>query len=73
MELSFEDVCHECLANDELVNEFCRLKKMKRPDRRSPIEIEIDKACGYDANGIFIKEFVDFVTDFIWIPLLDMQ
>lgn len=69
--MDFEQVCQECLANDELVHEFCRLKGIKRPDRRSPMEIEIDKACGYDANMEFIKEFTKFVMDFVWLPLLE--
>lgn len=69
--MDFEEVCQECLKNDELVNEFCRLKKIKRPDRRSPIEIEIDRSCGYDANLEFVKEFTYFVFRFIYMPLLN--
>lgn len=66
--MDFEEVCQECLKNDELVNEFCRLKCIKRPDRRSPIEIAIDKACEYDANKEFIKEFTDFVMNYVYLP-----
>ena len=66
--MDFEEVCQECLKNDELVNEFCRLKHIKRPDRRSPIEITIDEACGYDANKEFIKEFTDFVMNYVYLP-----
>lgn len=66
--MDFEEVCQECLKNDELVNEFCRLKDIKRPDMRSPIEITIDKACGYDANMEFIKEFTDFVMNYVYLP-----
>lgn len=69
--MDFEQVCQECLKNDEFVDEFCRLKGIKRPDRRSPIEIEIDKACGYDANMEFIKEFVDFIAWGVWQPLFE--
>lgn len=65
--MDFEEVCQECLKNDELVNEFCRLKHIKRPDRRSPIEITIDEACGYDANKEFIKEFTDFVMNYVYL------
>ena len=71
MELDFESVCKECLANDEFVSEFCRLNGIKRPDRRSPIEIQIDKSCGYDANMDFIKKFTDFVMEFVYIPLVE--
>ena len=37
--MSFEQVCQECLSNNELVNEFCRLKNIKRPDKRTSIDI----------------------------------
>lgn len=26
--MTFEQVCKECLKNDEFVNEFCRLRKL---------------------------------------------
>lgn len=39
LEKDFINVCSICLDNNELVNEFCRLKGLKRPDKRSPIEI----------------------------------
>lgn len=56
-----------------LVNEFCRLKNIKRPDKLSPIENQIDKACGYDAGMEFMKLFTDFVREFIYIPLMKQQ
>lgn len=68
--MDFEQCCTECLNNDDLVNEFCRLKGIKRPDKRSPIEIQIDQACKYDANKEFIKEFTQFVFEYVWIPLI---
>lgn len=61
------------MDNDELVNEFCRLKGLKRPDKRSSIEIQIDNACEYDAGMDFIRQFTDFVREFIYIPLLEQQ
>ena len=64
-------MCQECLKNDEFANEFCRLKGIKRPDRRTSMEIAIDKACGYDANMEFIKEFVNFIIWGVWNPLLE--
>lgn len=39
LEDDFINVCRICLDNDDLVNEFRRLKKLKRPDKRSSIEI----------------------------------
>ena len=69
----FINVFSLCLDDDDLVNEFCRLKGLKRPDKRSPIEIQIDNACRYDAGIDFIRQFTDFVREFIYIPLLNQQ
>ena len=66
----FINVCSLCLDNDEFVNEFCRLKGLKRPDKRSPIEIQIDNACEYDASMDFMRQFTDFVKEFVYIPFL---
>lgn len=68
--MTFEQVCQECLKNDEFVNEFCRLRKIKLPYRRNGIETAIDKACGYDANMEFVREFTKFVMRTIYIPLI---
>ena len=73
LQKDFISVCGICLDNDELVNEFCRLKNLKRPDRRSPIEIQIDNACGYDEGVDFMRQFTEFVREFIYIPLLYQQ
>lgn len=73
LENNFINVCSLCLDNNDLVNEFCRLKCLKRPDKRSPIEIQIDNACGYDACMDFMRQFTDFVREFVYIPLLRQQ
>ena len=73
LENDFINVCVLCLDNDDLVNEFCRLKGLKSPDKRSPIEIQIDNACGYDAGMVFMRQFTDFVREFVYIPLLRQQ
>lgn len=73
LENNFINVCSLCLDDDDMVNEFCRLKGLKRPDKRSPIEVQIDNACGYDAGMDFMKQFTDFVREFIYIPLLNQQ
>ena len=70
LENNFINVCSLCLDDDDMVNEFCRLKGLKRPDKRSPIEVQIDNACGYDAGKDFMKQFTDFVREFVYIPLL---
>ena len=73
LENDFINVCKICLDNDELINEFCRLKGLKRPDKRSSIEIQIDNACGYDTGMDFMRQFTEFVREFIYIPLLEQQ
>ena len=73
LEDDFVKVCSLCLEDENLVNEFCRLKRIKRPDKRSPIEIQIDNACNYDAGMDFMKQFTDFVREFVYIPLLKQQ
>lgn len=70
LENDFINVCGLCLDNDEFVNEFCRLKGLKRPDKRSPIEIQIDSVCGYDACMGFMRQFTDFVREVVYIPLI---
>lgn len=73
LENDFINVCSLCLNNDDLVNEFCRLKGLKRQDERSPIEIQIDFACGYNAGLDFMNQFIDFVREFLYIPLLKQR
>lgn len=69
--MDFESVCMECIKNDEFVNEYCRLKGIKRPDRLSPLEEMIDKSCGYDSKSEFVKEFVATVFELVWMPLVE--
>lgn len=73
LENDFLNVCRLCLDNDNLVSEFCRLKGLKRPDKRNSIEVQIDNACGYDTGMDFMRLFTDFVREFIYIPLLIQQ
>lgn len=73
LEDDFIKVCSLCLDDENLVNEFCRLKGLKRPDKRSPIEIQIDNACHYDAGMEFMRQFIDFVMEFVYVPLLMQQ
>lgn len=73
LENDFLNVCSLCLENDNLVNEFCRLKGLKRPDKRSSIEIQIDSAYGYDAGMDFMRQFTEFIREFVYIPLLVQQ
>lgn len=69
----FIQICSLCLEDNSLVNEFCRLKNIKCPDMLSPIEKQIDNVCGYDAGMEFMKQFTNFVREFIYIPLVKQQ
>lgn len=71
--MTFEECCQECIKNDELINQFCRLKNIKRPDRLSPVETIVDNACGYNAKEEFVKKFADFVFYYIWVPTVDKE
>jgi hypothetical protein len=68
--MTFEDVCAECLLNKELVREWNRLTGHLLGVPRSPIEAVIDKACGYNPYEKAMPEFISFVWEFIWIPLI---
>lgn len=67
--LEIVPIVAECLKNDSLVKEFCRLYNVKRPDRLSPIEKMIDDACGNDSSKEFFDKFFSFVEEFI-VPTL---
>lgn len=69
----FIQICSLCLEDNSLVNEFCRLKNIKCPDMLSPIEKQIDNVCGYDTGMEFMKQFTNFVREFIYIPLVKQQ
>lgn len=62
-------ICKMCLMNDDLINEFCRLKNIKWLDKRSLLEIEIAKACNYNAYQEFIAMFVKFIVHYIYLPI----
>lgn len=68
--MSLEECVLECFNNDEFVNEFCRLKGIKRPDKLTPLEKEIDKSCGFDSTKKFIVEFTNVVFRCVYIPLV---
>ncbi len=71
--LSFLECCQECIKNNELIDQYCRLKGVKRPDRLSPVEIIVDRACGYNAKDKFIRGFTDFVFLYVWVPMVNRE
>lgn len=63
----------ECLKNDKLVDEYCRLSGVKRPDKLAPLEEMIDNACGYDANKEFMEGFISFVYEYVYKTMPQVQ
>lgn len=59
-----------CAGNWELVSEFNRLSGFHLGETRTPIEVQIDTACGYDPDQEAIPHFLDFIYECIWLPLL---
>lgn len=35
--------------------------------------MQIDNACGFDAGMDFMRQFMDFVREFVYIPLFRQQ
>ncbi|MCL2175565.1 MAG: hypothetical protein FWB73_05925 [Treponema sp.] len=67
--MTFEEVCHECIKYEGFVNEWNRLTGNKLGIERAPIVKMIDDACGHDPDMKAMGEFVDFVFEFVWLPL----
>ena len=71
--MNFEDCLMACAGNRELVSEFNRLSGFHLGETRTPIEVQIDTACGYDPDQEAILHFLDFIFEFIWLPLLAQE
>jgi hypothetical protein len=69
--MTFNEVCAECISNDALVKQFNRLTGYRLGISKAPIITAIDKACGYDPDAEAIPAFVDFIWNYIWVPLSD--
>jgi hypothetical protein len=67
--MTFPELCAMCLENNDFVREWNRLTGHKLGVTRTPIEIAIDKTCGYDPNEKAMPEFVDFIMEYIWLPV----
>jgi hypothetical protein len=71
--MTFNEVCSFCLSQKNFVREWNRMTGHKLGVSRTPIETAIDKACGYDPNEKAMLEFVEFVREYIWLPLIEQQ
>nr|WP_126358492.1 hypothetical protein [Cedecea lapagei] len=66
----FGTVVERCLDEKEFIEQFERLSGVNRPPlRRSPFEVMIDKATGFEQSQweAFFKEFIQFVYRFVWL------
>lgn len=68
--MTFKDVCMECIGTPELVKEWNRLTGHHLGERRDGIVSMIDKACGHEPDEAAIPDFIAFVYDYIWLPLI---
>lgn len=68
--MSFTDVLFECIGNKKLISEFNRLTGFHMGERSAPLQSAIDDACGYDPDKEAFPEFVAFVHECIWQPLV---
>lgn len=68
--ITFENACAECISTDGFVQEFNRLGGYHLGERRDGITVAIDKACWYDPDAEAMAAFVDFVYEYVWLPLV---
>jgi len=69
---NFSDAVMECLDTPDFVKEFNILTGCNiGVDDRTAIEVAIDKATGHDPHEKDYRRFIDFVFEYIWLPLVD--
>lgn len=70
----FVAVLDICLEEEEFIEQFERLSGVTRPPkRRSPIEVMVDKATGFEQWQweAFFTEFIQFVYRCVWLTWPD--
>lgn len=60
--MSFEQCALYCAGNTELVKEFNRLSGCHLGEHRTPIDIAIDSACGYDPDREAMPQFFAYAA-----------
>lgn len=68
--MDFQTVVMECYDNKEFVREFNRLTGNNLKQSRDRFISMIDNACGYNPDEKGMIEFIQFVEEFIWMPLI---
>lgn len=69
--LNFKDVVMECFKNKSFVKEYDRVAKTNILARKTSIENIIYEATGL--RDIELLGFIDFVFNFIWVPMLEKE
>lgn len=69
--MTFQEACSQCISNKALIREFNRLTGNRLGEPRSSIERMVDSACGFDQDKEAMPDFVRFVYEFIWMPLVE--
>lgn len=68
--MDFQTAVMECYDNKEFVREFNRLTDNNLKQSRDKFIEMIDNACGYNPDEKGMIEFIQFVEEFIWMPLI---
>jgi len=67
--MTFKECCSVCLSDKDFVREWNRLTGNKLCVSCTPIEMAIDKACGYNPDEKAMPEFISFIWEYIYLPL----
>jgi len=68
--MTFEECVVHCAGNREFVSEFNRLSGRQMGEPRTGIELAIDVACGRDPDREAFPEFIQFIRECVWKPLV---
>ncbi len=74
--MTFHDCVLECAGNHSLVQQYNRLNGCQLgTDSRSPLDRMIDEATGHEKEIQGYQEeeyrqFITFVWDYVWLPLI---
>ena len=68
--MTFEEVCMKCISTPGFVKEWNRLTKHHLGEHRDGFTKAIDNACGYNPDEEAMPDFVSFVYEYIWLPLV---
>lgn len=70
-QMFFEDAVIQCFQNKQFVKEYDRVAKTNILARKTPIKNMIDEQTGL--RDIELLGFIDFVFNFVLIPMCEKQ